>query len=139
MDRSGELIYYFTYFSSSSYSTLVCFFPVGLLLLIQHFQQVLWVLKFLLSAGLGSWQLEFKSQIIVMVGFQNFVCYLVWAVYFGVQITDEGRSLYIGSFCPTMTSLSRYLEEAAFSIYLLNDVIAGQNDPIYKLLPSSVF
>ena len=56
-----------------------------------------------------SWlaQLEFKSLIIVIVGFQNFVCCLVWAVYLGVQITDEGRSLYIGSFCPAMTSLSR--------------------------------
>ena len=31
----------------------VCFFPVGLSWLI-HFQQVLWVLKFLLSPGLGS-------------------------------------------------------------------------------------
>ena len=28
--------------------------------------------------------------------------------------------------------------KAASSKYLLNDVIAGQNDPIYKLLPSSV-
>ena len=44
-----ELIYYFTYFSSSSHPILVRFFPVGLLLLIQHFQQVLRVLKFLLS------------------------------------------------------------------------------------------
>jgi hypothetical protein len=26
--------------------------------------------------------------------------------------------------------------KAASSKYLLNDVIAGQNDPIYKLLPS---
>ena len=33
----------------------------------------------------------------------------------GVHITNERRSLYIGPFCPTMTSLSRYLEEAAFS------------------------
>ena len=40
---------------------------------------------------------EFKSLIIVIAGFQNFVCCLVWAVYLGVQITDEGRSLYIGS------------------------------------------
>ena len=36
-----ELIYYFTYFSPLSHLTLVCFFPVGLSLLIQHFQQVL--------------------------------------------------------------------------------------------------
>ena len=28
--------------------------------------------------------------------------------------------------------------KAASSKYLLNDVIAGQNDPIYKLLPTSV-
>ena len=35
-------------------------------------------------------------------------CCLVWAVDLGVQITDEQRSLYIGSFCPAMTSLSRY-------------------------------
>ena len=28
--------------------------------------------------------------------------------------------------------------KAASSRYLLNDVIAGQNDPIYKLLPTSV-
>ena len=57
-----------------------------------------------------------------------------------------------------MTSLSRYLEiihlqnnhrkintleeieilKAASSKYLLKDVIAGQNDPIYKLLHTSV-
>ena len=29
---------------------------------------------------------------------------------------NEGRNLYIRSFCPALTSLSRYLEEAAFSI-----------------------
>ena len=56
-----ELIYYFTYFSPSSHPALVCFFPVGLSLLIQHFQQVLWVLKFFLSPGLGSWQLTHKT------------------------------------------------------------------------------
>ena len=28
--------------------------------------------------------------------------------------------------------------KAAYSKYLLNDVIAGHNDPIYKLLPTSV-
>ena len=49
------------------FQKFVCFFSVGLPLLIQHFQQVLWVLKFLLSPGLGSWQLEFKSLIIVIV------------------------------------------------------------------------
>ena len=33
-----------------------------------------------------------------------------------VQTTDVGRSLHIGSFCPAMTSLSRFSEEAAFNI-----------------------
>jgi len=28
--------------------------------------------------------------------------------------------------------------EAASSKYLLNDIFAGQNDPIYKFLPTSV-
>ena len=63
--------------------------------------------------------MEFKSLIIVIVGFQNFVCYLAWAVDLGV---DEGRSLYIGSFCIAMTSLSRYLEEAAFNISISSSV-----------------
>ena len=61
-----------------------------------------------------SWLLqltEFKSLIIVIVSFQNCVCCLDWVVYLGVEITDEGRSLYIGSFCPAMTS-----SEEAFSI-----------------------
>ena len=40
----------------------------------------------------------------------------------GFQITDEGRSLHIGSFCPAMTSLGRYLEEAAFSISISSNV-----------------
>ena len=47
-----ELIYYFTSFSPSSHPKIVCFFPVGLSLLIQHFQHLFWVLKFLLSPGL---------------------------------------------------------------------------------------
>ena len=37
---------------------------------LKHFQQVLWVLKFLQSPDLGSWQLEFKSVIIAIVGFK---------------------------------------------------------------------
>ena len=44
-EMQKELIYCFTYFSLSSHLTLVCFFPVGLSLLIKHFQQVLWVLN----------------------------------------------------------------------------------------------
>ena len=50
-----ELIIILPIFPQSSHPTVVCFFPVGLSSLI-HYQQVLWVLKFLLSPGLGSWQ-----------------------------------------------------------------------------------
>ena len=39
-----------------------------------------------------------------------------------LQITDEGRTLYIGSFCLMMTSLTRYLVEAAFSISIYSSV-----------------
>ena len=52
----------------------------------------------------------------------KFLCYLVWAVDLGVQITDVGESLYIGSFFSAITSLSRYLEEAAFSISIFSSV-----------------
>ena len=53
--------------------------------------------------------MEFKSLIISIVGFRNFFCCLVWAVDLGVQIFDEWRSLYIGSFCPAMISLRRLI------------------------------
>ena len=39
------------------------FCPVGLSLLIQHFKQVLWVLKFLLSPGLGNCLMEGRWKI----------------------------------------------------------------------------
>ena len=63
------------------------------------------------------WQL-----IIVIVGFQNFVCCLVWAVLSWSSNHCVGRSLYIGSSCPAMTSLSKCLEEAAFSISISSSV-----------------
>ena len=55
---------------------------------------------------------------------------MAWAVDLGVQITDVGRSLYIGSFCPAMTSLSRYLEEAAFSISISSSP-TGQKQQLF--------
>ena len=54
--------------------------------------------------------------------FSKFCLFLGLAVVLRVQITDEGRSLYIGSFCPAMTSLSRYLEEVAFGISMSSSV-----------------
>ena len=71
----------------------MCFFLVGLSILMQHFQQVLWVLKFFLPPGLGSLQLEFKSLIIVIVGFQNSV--VAWP---GLLIL-EFKSLMRGEVC----------------------------------------
>ena len=91
-----ELIYYFTYFSTVVPSNSCVFLSCRPFVVNKTFQ-VLWVLKFLLSPGLNSWQFAFKSLIIVIVGFQNFVCCLAWAVDLWVQIPDEGRSLYIGS------------------------------------------
>ena len=45
---------FYLYFPPSSHPKFVCFFPVGLLLLIKQFQQILWELKLLLFLGLGS-------------------------------------------------------------------------------------
>ena len=52
------VLYRYLRINSPLFSTVLpsnnCYFcPVGLSLLIQHFQQVLWVLKLLLSPGLG--------------------------------------------------------------------------------------
>ena len=44
-------IYFLPIFPPSFHPIFVCFFPVGLSLLIHHFQHVLWMLKFLLSPG----------------------------------------------------------------------------------------
>ena len=74
--------------------------------------------SFDLSPGLGSWQLEFKSLIILIVGFRNFFCCLVWAVDLGAQITDEGRSLHIGSFCPAMLPIGAWNMILKVLIYL---------------------
>ena len=45
----------------------LCFFPVGLSLLTQHFQRVLWVLKFLLSPGLGSSLIYFIKNFLFLL------------------------------------------------------------------------
>ena len=65
------------FFPPSSHQIYVCFCPVGLSLLWQHYQQVLWVLKSLLSPGLDSWQLEFKSLIISILGFD--IYFVAWS------------------------------------------------------------
>jgi hypothetical protein len=72
-----------------------------------------------MSLGLGSWHLKCKSQIISMVGFRNFFC--AWSGLFILEL----KSLMRGEVCtfyPAMTSLSRYLEETAFSISIFSSV-----------------
>ena len=76
----------------------LCFFSVGLSSLIRHFQQFLWVLKFILSPGLGSWQLEFKSLIIVIVGFLNFQAFFLVVTWPELLILDF-KSLMWGEVC----------------------------------------
>ena len=118
-----NLLFYL--FFTAVQSNVVCFFPVVFSSLIWHFQHVLWVLKFLLSSDLWSLLLEFKSLIIVTVGFQNFVCCLAWAVYLGVEHCER-RILHIKSFCPVVILLSTYLEEPAFSISISSSVFIFQ-------------
>ena len=98
----------------------VAYFHVGLSSLTRHYQLVLQGVEVPSVSWLG--QLKFKSLVISIVGFRNVFYCLVWAVDLGVQITDEGRSLYIGRFCPAITSLSKYLEEAAFNISISSRV-----------------
>ena len=76
---------------------------------------------------------------------------MAWAVDLGVQITDVGRSLYeilirylsiihLENNHRKINTLEEIeiLKTASSSKYLFNDVTAGQNDPIYKRLPTSV-
>ena len=62
---------------------------------------------------------------------------MAWAVDLGVQITDVGKSLYIGSFCPAMTSLIRCLEEATITIISdLNSVNCPSQETEVTLTPT---
>ena len=54
VDKMHKLELNYLYFPPSFHLTVGCFCPVGLSLLLQHFQQVLWMFKLLLSPGLGS-------------------------------------------------------------------------------------
>ena len=54
---------------------------------------------------------------------------------------DEERSLYIGPFCPAITSLSRYLEETAFckSIdYIVVIIVINNCIVIFKIISNEV-
>ena len=105
---SIRINYYFIYFSTIVPSNSCVFLSCRPLVVNKTFSTGLVGVEVYFVSWLG--QLEFKSLIIVIVivDFQNIVCCLAWADL-GVQITDKGKSLYIGSFCPAMTSLSRYL------------------------------
>ena len=58
---------FYLYFPPSSHPTVVCFFPVDLSSLIEHFQQILWVWRFILSPGLGRMSSQDK-----MIQYTNF-------------------------------------------------------------------
>ena len=75
-DKSITINLLFYLFSTAFPSNIFMFLSCRPFLLIQHFQQVLRVLKFLLSPGLGSWQLEFKSLIIVILVFK--ILFVAW-------------------------------------------------------------
>ena len=85
-----ELIYYFTYFSTVVPSNSCVFISCRPFIVITIF-----------STGLVSvevFSISWLGQLIVGVYITdhfNFVCCLAWAVDHGVQIIDEGRSLYI--------------------------------------------
>ena len=83
-----ELIYYFTCFSTIVPSNS-CMFLSCRPFVFNTFSTSLVCLEVSSASWLGYWQLEFKSQVIVIVCFLNFVCYLVWAVDLGVQITED--------------------------------------------------
>ena len=104
-----ELIYfYYLVFHRRAIQYLCFSFPVVLSSLMQYSQQVL----FGVEVSSVSWfreLTEFKSLISLIVGSRNLFGCLVWAFDLWVQITDDGISLYIGSFCPAMTSLSKYI------------------------------
>ena len=111
-----ELVCYFTHFSTVvPFNRCVFFFPVGLSSLIQYFQHVLWVLKIFLSSGLS-----FHPTVVFffLVDFSSLIRHFqqvfwgaeVSSVSLFEQLTVGVRNLYIGSFCPAMSSLSRYLQ-----------------------------
>ena len=68
--------------------------------------QISWHLPYNWGKPCRPFVVNTTSMIIVFVGYQNVVCCLVWAVLSWSSNHSEGRSLYIGSFCPAMTSLS---------------------------------
>jgi len=75
--------------------------------------------------------LEFKLLIIVIVGFQNLV--------FILKATSSMSIIHLENNHRKINTLEEIeILKAASSKHLLNDVITGENDPIYKLLPSSV-
>ena len=82
---------FYLYFPPSLYPTFVCFFPVGLSLSLQHFQQVLWVLKLFLSPGLGGVTLTraVENVVITMKGLQERNIQMLD----GTKVENEGKKI----------------------------------------------
>ena len=81
-----ELVYFIYLFSHHRPTQQLC---ISFRLYYDIFNRSCRVLKFLLSPGLGSWHLEFKSLIISIFGFRCFLCSLSWAFDFGIQIPSS--------------------------------------------------
>jgi len=64
-----ELIFYFTYCSIGVPSNICVFLSIRPFVVNKTFSTGLVGVEFPLSPGLGSWQFEFESLIIVVVGF----------------------------------------------------------------------
>ena len=72
--------------------------------------------------------------------YHNSLCYSVLQEGHEMITIDETMSIiHLENNHRKINTLEEIEElKAVSSKYLLNDIIAGQNDPIYKLLPSSV-
>ena len=73
-----ELIYYFTYFFTVVPSNSCVFLSCRPFVVNTTFSTGLVGVEVTSVSCLDSWQLEIKSLIIVIVGFQNVACCLVW-------------------------------------------------------------
>jgi hypothetical protein len=78
---------FYLYFPPSFHLTVVFFCPVGLLLLIQHFQQVLWVLKLLLSPAQAMRPVE--NVVLTTKGLQDRKIKLLD----GVTVENKGKTI----------------------------------------------
>ena len=82
-----------------------------------------------------------KHVLIILITYFPTIVPVISCVFFPVGLSSFMRHLQqVLQFLlsPSLSSFDLEILKAASSKHLHNDVIAGQNDPIYKLLPTSV-